>query len=366
MFPILASFASGHIVLETPKPFKFLGYGPSNPLDPTGFDWPCKIPGGSAKLEIDGAPTPMQIGQPQILSFKRGNGAVHGGGSCQLSLLPGFAPSRSNADFRTILSIEGGCPTINQEGNLNDGQYPSNYTFTIPPLVPTGYYTLSWSWVNRIGGSPEFYQNCAPISVSGGVKISAGSLQDLPPMFMANIGEPSQNCLTKNALVTQQAIQYPSPGSVVDQPEGTSNLIKVACHGNPLAGSAPNSPALVSSSIAKASDLSSTPSPSLATPSMPLVAPSRSSKLSTSVIPTLQISNGISLAKHSSSDKPSLTLTTVLTPAGQCTEGYLLCNADKVTFSTCTGGKWTVPQPLGGKTSCVAGAGPGLTIINPS
>lgn len=143
---LFAALASGHIVLKTPKPYKFPAYGPSNPINPTGSDWPCKIPGGTGKLQIDGTPTFMVVGQPQSLSFERGNGAVHGGGSCQVSLLPGFEPSKTNADFRVIKSIEGGCPAMNQEGNLAEGQDPNTYNFTIPAETPAGDYTLSWTW----------------------------------------------------------------------------------------------------------------------------------------------------------------------------------------------------------------------------
>lgn len=63
-----------------------------------------------------------------------------------MSLLPGFEPSKTNADFRVIKSIEGGCPAMNMEGNLEAGQNPNTYNFTIPSSVPAGDYTLSWTW----------------------------------------------------------------------------------------------------------------------------------------------------------------------------------------------------------------------------
>lgn len=48
------------------------------------------------------------------------------------------------------------CPKANIEGNLQDGQSPDEYTFTIPDDFTPGDYTFAWTWVNRIGGQPEF------------------------------------------------------------------------------------------------------------------------------------------------------------------------------------------------------------------
>lgn len=49
----------------------------------------------------------MAVGSQQTLSFT--GSAVHGGGSCQLSLTKDLKPTK-DTDFRVILSIEGGCP----------------------------------------------------------------------------------------------------------------------------------------------------------------------------------------------------------------------------------------------------------------
>ena len=60
----LAATASvnGHVVLETPRPFKFLEYGPTNPLDPDGSNFPCKKREGQT-LEVDGERTRMVTGE---------------------------------------------------------------------------------------------------------------------------------------------------------------------------------------------------------------------------------------------------------------------------------------------------------------
>jgi len=69
-----------------------------------------------------------------------------------------------------IKSIVGGCPA-NTEGNLEpadpNGTGASTFQFTVPDGVAPGEYSLSWTWFNRIGNR-EMYQNCAPVTVTGG------------------------------------------------------------------------------------------------------------------------------------------------------------------------------------------------------
>ncbi|KAI0485107.1 hypothetical protein GGR56DRAFT_669596 [Xylariaceae sp. FL0804] len=156
--PLLSAIltsAAAHVILETPRPYKFVEYGPPNPISPTGRDFPCKIPpGGRYEIDGDGAPTVMAVGADQTLSFR--GWAVHGGGSCQLSVTPGLSPGR-DAEWRVIHSIEGGCPARNARGNLA-GNDPDRYTFQIPHgVAPGANYTLAWTWVPRIGGYGEFY-----------------------------------------------------------------------------------------------------------------------------------------------------------------------------------------------------------------
>lgn len=149
---LVASLSAAHVVLENPKPYKFVADGPTNPLSSTGSDFPCKIPPGQSYI-VDGEPTPMTIGEDQLLSFS--GQAVHGGGSCQLALSRGL-PTK-DSPWMVIHSIEGGCPARNQKGNL-DGPNQDKYTFQIPEGIEPGTnYTLAWTWANRISGGPEFY-----------------------------------------------------------------------------------------------------------------------------------------------------------------------------------------------------------------
>jgi hypothetical protein len=91
----------------------------------------------------------MKVGESQSIKFA--GTAVHNGGSCQLSLTPGYKPTASSP-FKVILSIEGGCPGL-------DGQ-TTTYDYKIPEEIPDGNYTFAWTWYNNIGNR-EIYMNCA-------------------------------------------------------------------------------------------------------------------------------------------------------------------------------------------------------------
>ncbi|KAI0178676.1 hypothetical protein GGR52DRAFT_569585 [Hypoxylon sp. FL1284] len=258
-----ASLASSHVILENPKPFRFVQYGPTNPISPSGSDFPCKIPQG-ATLQPQGAPTVMVVGQQQSASFL--GQAVHGGGSCQFSLSGPVSNGSwesyplKDARWKVIHSIEGGCPARHQKGNL-EGLNQDKYPFTILEGIEPGDYIFSWTWLPRIGGQPEYYQNCAPVTVQARPKMSLGrrarlsKRAEFPELFMANMGEEvAGGCTTEEALGEQLAIAFPNPGPSVDHPEGTQNLFRQQCDGNPRAGqgqaqgpgssdSAPTSPA---------------------------------------------------------------------------------------------------------------------------
>lgn len=87
--------------------------------------------------------------------------------------------------------------------------------------------------------------NCAPITATGGSSGARRIVKDrrlaydrrqqssYPDLFLANIGEASNECDTAEALSQQVAIEYPSPGSNVLTPEGTEGLFKQPCDGNP-------------------------------------------------------------------------------------------------------------------------------------
>ncbi|KAH6671749.1 endoglucanase [Halenospora varia] len=409
---LLSSIAAGHVVLKTPKPYLPPAYGPSNPIETSGSNWPCQIPSGTGKLQIDGAPTTMAIGETQKMSFT--GLAVHGGGSCQVGLLPGFEPSKTNADFRVIKSIEGGCVATNQKGNLNGNEEPTEFPYTIPDSVAPGNYTFAWTWVSRTTG--EFYSMCAPITVTSkkpasrrsndrrAIAISRRALADLPGLFMAGMGDVSNGCSLAEARKVQRAIKYPFPGTVVDHPEGTVNLFQQPCDGNlvnngkapqtappasssapqpapPASPSAPMPSAPSSSQAPVAPPSSSSPAPALSAPSTyPVPGSSSTPAPPASGIPTSVVSKPSGPIIGTIPVTATLTMTFMSAPASTaipapsanpgcstgpepCTDGYLLC-VNGTMFSTCTGAKWTKPQMLAPGTKCIGGAGVGLNIVD--
>ncbi|CAJ2504939.1 Uu.00g123330.m01.CDS01 [Anthostomella pinea] len=384
---MLASLSTAHVILESPKPYKFVAYGPSNPLSPDGSDFPCKIPPGQT-YQINGSRTIMAIGEAQTLSFT--GQAVHGGGSCQLALASGL-PTQ-NSSWAVIHSIEGGCPARNQKGNL-DGPNVDKYTFQIPERVAVGEYTFAWTWQARIGGVPEFYMNCAPITVvkrkqkkrmemverraslATSLSISQRAVE-FPELFMADMGDVSGGCTTEEALKQQIAIGYPNPGVSVDRPEG-DNLFPQPCDGNPRA-KAPAGPGSGSGAnkSARPDGTASTPGADvLPTTSSVLVKTGVSSTTATttatatptvSEMSTFTTSVGAtsvpSEAFPSPTSSEAVAVPTSSTGIGACVEGQLTCLEDGTHFATCTGGQLTGPLMVAPGFKCSPGSGASLDI----
>ncbi|KAI0198204.1 hypothetical protein F4808DRAFT_463037 [Astrocystis sublimbata] len=380
---------SAHVVLESPKPYKFVSDGPTNPVSSTGSDFPCKIPPGQSYI-IDGEPTPMAIGEDQTLTFS--GHAVHGGGSCQIALSRGLPDKDS--PWMVIHSIEGGCPARNQKGNL-DGDNIDKYTFQIPEGIETGTnWTMAWTWVSRIGGQPEYYMNCAPITILPSNKkrmslpdrrdaLMATRDNDYPELFMANMGDFAGGCTTSDAQREQISVAYPDPGKSVDRPEG-DNLFKQVCDGNPRARKAPaNNGDGGSSPKASSSSSSSSAAVSSSAPMSSSSAPANSS--STSVVESASSAPAATMCPPPNSGTEVVTIMTTLTtmvpapassaPAaesskvavgpgsgGECTDGQLTCLPDGMHFAICTGGKLAAQQPVAPGHKCAPGSGVGLEI----
>ncbi|CCF32152.1 endoglucanase [Colletotrichum higginsianum] len=411
---VLASTTLGHVVLENPKPFKFVADGPTNPISTSGSDFPCKIPPG-ASYEIDGSSTVIAVGETFEATFK--GQAVHGGGNCQFALSADTSPTK-DSKWMVIHSIEGGCPARNQKGNL-EGPNADKYPFKIPAGIAPGDYVFAWIWLARVGGQPEYYMNCAPITVTGAKKRKMKKIlrqfadrrallarrEQFPELFMANIGEVAGGCTTGEALNAQIPIAFPNPGIYVDHPEGAENLYKQPCDGNPRAGSpaepgpgvgspssqagtaaptstvvdgtvVPTASSAVVSSISSSSSMSgakpvasnspttmsaepsvptgSCPAPIISTVTNEITVTVTATVMATSVTGSQSI-GGPTTAPTASPGAPQ--------PAPvNCSEGHLTCLPDETHFATCTGGKLTAPQPIAPGFKCAAGEGEGLDI----
>ncbi|KAI9149333.1 Chitin-binding, domain [Paramyrothecium foliicola] len=228
----LAAMASAHILMTNPVPYGASSLN-NSPLDASGSDFPCKQRPGV--YELEGASNVYPQGSTQQLSFK--GTAVHGGGSCQVSVTTDRQPD-ANSVWKVIKSIEGGCPARGAAGNIgNDPNtpVPDTYDFEIPSDLPAGEYSLAWTWFNKIGNR-EMYMNCAPITVTGsGGDVS--TFNALPDMFVANIND----CRVSEG----NDVQFPNPGSFVAQENGATNVFAApqgACATGSSGGSPPKDP----------------------------------------------------------------------------------------------------------------------------
>lgn len=83
----------------------------------------------------------MPLGSTQQLAFI--GSAVHGGGSCQVSITYDQNPTASST-FKVIHSIEGGCPAKNETGN-----FPANTAdFVDRKFFPTLFQKTSANLLN--------------------------------------------------------------------------------------------------------------------------------------------------------------------------------------------------------------------------
>lgn len=371
---LLSTAINAHMIMATPTPFNNETID-NSPLSSSGSNFPCKLTGDPATFyNAAGITNNMAVGQQQTLSFR--GSAVHGGGSCQLAITSDKQPSTTTT-WQVILSIEGGCPST-------DGNGPSTYSFKIPAGVTPGNYVLAWTWVSKLAGQPEYYMNCAPITVTGGSskkrseESSLFQRDSLPNLFVANL-QSINSCKTTPGTDPV----YPNPGSNVLKP-GTSpefadpnsygqNCFALGGSSNSGSGSAPNGSAAAapSSSAAAAPSGSAETAPTASSPAG--AAPSDSSSGGSSAIsgsvtalsvPTSSVaSSGLSSSTTTTANSfgpatPSSTSSSGSTPAGltgACTsEGIWNCIGG-TTWQRCASGLWSVMQPMPGGTSCKPG-----------
>lgn len=319
----------------------------------------------------------------------------------------GHAPT-PDSTWKVIQSIEGGCPKADVAGNLEPGENPDTYTFTIPDDFEPGNYTWAWTWVNKIAASPEFYMNCAPISVTAAAgstkrvkdrrrrreqKKHFSSRQEAtsyPDLFLANIGSASNGCTTSEAVEQQIAIAFPYPGSAISYPNGQENLFAQACDGNPRnnnnndGGSASGSSSggaqpfasgggmmsiyPIGTTLGSATSSTVVPGATTTTSSSTSEAAATTTSsvpvaYSSSELVTTASSSFSTIVTSSATAPSSATSTGTSTLGDSCTDGHLLC-VGGTQFSTCTGGVWDAPQDLAAHTTCEGGEGVGLTVIN--
>ena len=182
-------------------PYSMVDYSMTSPLEADGSNFPCK----GYQNDADIQPTIEYTAGSQYNMTLSGT-AVHGGGSCQISL-----SYDNGATFHVIKSMIGGCP-------LSD-----SWDFTIPSFAPAGNALLAWTWQNKIGNR-EFYMNCAEVSIIGGNtnkkhrRQADASLESLPYLWKANLASIN-DCSTSEG----EDPVYPNPGADVEYGDGMSS-----------------------------------------------------------------------------------------------------------------------------------------------
>lgn len=359
----LASAASAHMLMANPVP-----YGLSNlnnsPLAADGSDFPCKLRDNT--YDLQGASNVYAQGSTQKLSFK--GTAVHGGGSCQISITTDLEPTK-NSVFKVIKSIEGGCPAKNQAGNMGDDANavdPYTYEYTIPKELAAGNYTIAWSWFNKVGNR-EMYMNCAPLTVTGSSG-SESALDSLPDMFIANIGN---GC----TVPSDQDVLFPDPGDDVDKFNGSTDAFLApsgtGCQAAATGGSgdATTTQAAAPTTTAAAGSTSAAVATSASAPGGIFITVSDTP--ATTEAPAATTAAPV-VSSPVASEAPAATTTTPSSGSGDssayavgtaCTdEGEWNCIGG-TSFQRCASGAWTEVQELSSGVSCTPGQSSDLAMV---
>ncbi|KAM3086450.1 hypothetical protein ACMFMG_000583 [Clarireedia jacksonii] len=384
----LAALAHGHMIMNTPVPYGKSTLN-SSPLAADGSDFPCKQRSGV--YDAEGADNTMTLGGSYELAFT--GSAVHGGGSCQVSITYDQQPT-AKSTFKVIKSYIGGCPMKGVAGNNGNNAAavdPDTYNFTIPADLPSGKATLVWTWFNKIGNR-EMYQNCAPLTLVGGsakreIEVRANNFYNsLPDMFVANIGN---GCGTADSL----DLVFPNPGTAVEFDGGATATATAAPTGSCQAATGGSSPA-TASAVATATSAASVPAVTSATAALSggvfvtvassAKASSTTAALSGGVFATVassaKASSATAVAPASSASVEATSVASAATPAstgatgatgstgsgsvlsGACTtEGDFNCIGGS-SFQQCASGVWSIAQAMAAGTTCAAGQSKSLSI----
>ncbi|KAH7304383.1 hypothetical protein B0I35DRAFT_363235 [Stachybotrys elegans] len=302
------AFVEAHMIMNAPVPYGRSSLN-NSPLFSDGSDFPCKQRPGLYALE--GASNTYALGSVNPLNFI--GTAVHGGGSCQVSITYDKEPTE-NSVWKVITSIEGGCPAQGQTINMGEdasAPNPYQYEFSIPSNIPTGKGTIAWTWFNKVGNR-EMYMNCGPLTLTG-TSGSQRNFDRLPDMFRANIGN--------DCYVPENAdVAFPHPGEYVTRLNGATNAFQAPTG---LACDSVASP--IPTSTFTDSDQ----------PSGTLTFSERRMQMNTHTSEAIEPIQSDAIESV-------------------CTEGYWNC-IDPVTFQRCVGGTWSVPQKLALGVFCSPG-----------
>ncbi|KAI5243245.1 hypothetical protein E4T43_04236 [Aureobasidium subglaciale] len=390
--------ANAHLFISSPEPIA--GTAIKNPLEPDGSNFPCHgvaLPGSGGesmavgsqqKLVFDAGMPAVQ--DPNITYYQGGgNTAVHGGGSCQISITYETDPQKVKqpSAWKTIYSIEGGCPT-NSLMNLDGfyfgplGKYSNaipcsdahadgvncinDFEFTIPKGVKNGQGTLAWTWFNNVG-NPEMYMNCVAVDITGGS--DDASMSDFPDMFVANVGVISGGLKTNREPV--QNLKFPDPGKhvttataitttymssgVAETISGLSVYPLATPSGTGDAGSGSASATYAAGS----SDVASTPTTEPVASVSYAPAPTSYAAAPSPNLPAITLVTSVSAAPVPAGTGYAGSSSSSNSTSGSCSRGKVSCSTpgelmciDDQTFGICDVDYCAVPRPVAPGTTC--------------
>ncbi len=365
--------AAAHVVMVKPDPFN-LNSEPYLQSSPLSSDLPFPCQGRTQHAEHI---TTFTAGATQLVKFW--GSAVHGGGSCQFSVAYGNPIPTDPSQWKTIYTIIGGCPadavgnlpTIAKDaqqreqgpecGNDTGKECVRQFNVPIPKDMMNGNATFAWSWLNKIGNR-EFYMDCAPVTITGGLDGNSSVVDSLPPMFLANF--PGQ-CTTGPS---GGVVSIPNPGRYgtkyqdpidganggcpaappphFDGPAPVPDHLPVGFSASSPAGPTPSGFATVTKSAVGTGSsfvsvsVSVSPSTSYTTPEP---RPGYSSVTSAAL-------NATASSAPAAGTRPSWS--TGMSPCGAA-DGAVFCFSPS-SFGVCTQG-WAVPQNLAAGQTCADG-----------
>ncbi|KAF4546360.1 Lytic polysaccharide monooxygenase [Lasiodiplodia theobromae] len=374
--------ADAHIHIAKPVPYGLsaLGHDLKAPIS-DDLSFPCHN-----NFNFSGEVPEMVVGEDQQLVFYPqidedgyDEPAVHGGGTCQLSITLDVPPT-SQSTFKVIKTIEGGCPGLSNEDGTT--RAVNSFTYQIPKIALNGQQTLVWTWFPVMSSDPEMYMNCAPINVSGGTQ-DTSAFDQLPDMLVANYDREgikaaklqakeypaSGPCMKPEGDNGKSVMVVPDPGEVLERGEKNTLYATVTATGQ-CGKTASGGAATVGSASAE----SSTPQPLVtSTPAVVAIAagggfietaaevseaaaaeaPS-TTFATTTVAPPQSSGNAVAAANQAST--PASATPTNGSDNSQCTgsnNGQLVCNGT-THFGICNWGK-VVWQSVADGTVCENG-----------
>ncbi|KUI58317.1 hypothetical protein VP1G_05559 [Cytospora mali] len=371
---LLMGHTAAHMEMKSPPPLRSkynphtepskIDYSMTNPLQRDGSDFPCK--GYHALLGTPAGRSTASLEAGARHSVTVVGGAVHGGGSCQISLSTDGART-----FTVLKSIIGNCPASTAD----------DIDFTVPADVPTGEAVLAWSWHNRIGNR-EMYMNCAAVKLTGGSGSGSGrkknglyaggkhngvAFSSLPRLFVANVGN---GC----SVAEGGDVVYPDPGvDVVEQstnplePTGDCGLSSASAyvgsgrpeHSDEHSGHSGKSDHSGHAEHAEHAEHHGPDHPRQS--SSPIRKPTTLTGVKVS--PSSESRPGSSSGSHSGPVPGGRKNSGNSTPGTPCAdEGAWDCFAGGDAYQRCASGQWSVVMPVAPGTVCVPGVGSTLDV----